>query len=349
MLLNGRTGTKAGGFCQSWCAMHVCMCIWPVDLLQDLLPMFSFFLPPHTHLTNERTFSRGLRCCILACWEFSLHEKIPNRVGKHTKFTISSIQQTIAVSRHPLWVTNKLKITNTGSNPNTVTQPAWRVRPRQESSLRVSGGRGGVQTHGKAASVSASMHPLHVHHGSEQTDVVVHSTERLHAFKQLERSQTLIFNTFVRQVKLLNDLLTANKSQIQIRHQQSLVIELQRHELLHSVKTSEMTQICWQSRYSPLWSSAGQSWQGAATGSGKVWSEAPPSHPTPTSWWSACDRRIVCQTPRWRGRASGCMLCCVRWRDLLPEMETDKRAADGKRKRSRQDKSRAGDEYSDCF
>lgn len=44
----------------------------------------------------------------------------------------------------------------------------------------------GRQTHRKAASVGASMHPRHVQHGSEQTDVVVYSAERLHAFKQLE-------------------------------------------------------------------------------------------------------------------------------------------------------------------
>lgn len=56
------------------------------------------------------------------------------------------------------------------------------------------GGHGWVQTHRKAASVSAPMHPLHVQHWSEQTDMVVDSTERLHAFKQLERRQTETHN-----------------------------------------------------------------------------------------------------------------------------------------------------------
>lgn len=47
-----------------------------------------------------------------------------------------------------------------------------------------------VQTHRKTASVSAPIHPLHVQHGSEEADVVVSSTKRLHAFKQLESRQT---------------------------------------------------------------------------------------------------------------------------------------------------------------
>ncbi len=53
-----------------------------------------------------------------------------------------------------------------------------------------------MQTHREAASVSAPMHPLHVQHGSEQTDVVVDSTERLHAFEQLERRQAETHNTW---------------------------------------------------------------------------------------------------------------------------------------------------------
>lgn len=48
---------------------------------------------------------------------------------------------------------------------------------------------GAGQTHWEAASVSAPVHPLHVHHGPEQTDVVVGATERLHALEQLERRQ----------------------------------------------------------------------------------------------------------------------------------------------------------------
>lgn len=48
----------------------------------------------------------------------------------------------------------------------------------------------GVQTHRKAAPVCTAMHPLHVQHGSEQADVVVDATVRLHAFKQLEKVET---------------------------------------------------------------------------------------------------------------------------------------------------------------
>lgn len=39
------------------------------------------------------------------------------------------------------------------------------------------------------------MHPLHVQHGSEQANVVVHAAERLHALKQLRTRQTQTFES----------------------------------------------------------------------------------------------------------------------------------------------------------
>lgn len=159
------------------------------------------------------------------------------------------------------------------------------------------------------------MHPLHVQHGSEQTDVVVNSTERLHAFKQLWRKQTcckVFYGSHLQPI--------------------SCGFLLDSESLCIQWKTSEITKIrscvLADALCSPLWSSAGQSRQGAATGSGKVWSEEPPSLPSPTSWWSTCGPRSVCRTPGWKGRASACMPRCGRWRDLLPEAEADKRAGE---------------------
>ena len=45
-------------------------------------------------------------------------------------------------------------------------------------------------THRQAAPVSTAVHPLHVQHGSEQPDVLVNASERLHALKQLTHTHT---------------------------------------------------------------------------------------------------------------------------------------------------------------
>lgn len=50
-------------------------------------------------------------------------------------------------------------------------------------------------THWQTASLRTAVHPLHVQHGSEQADVVVHSAERLHAFKQLQTGRQRTFES----------------------------------------------------------------------------------------------------------------------------------------------------------
>lgn len=97
----------------------------------------------------------------------------------------------------------------------------WRM------SRRLSRVSGSVGTHGQAAPVGAAVHPLHVHHGPEQADVVVGAAERLHALEQLGEQAG--------------------------GHMTAVALPSWRGGVA-----------------SPRWSSAGRSWRGAATGSGRV-------------------------------------------------------------------------------
>ena len=76
---------------RGWTWTNIVRCIWPVDFLQDLFPVFTFLLPPQTQLTNEWNEQSlvALSDAFWFAWIF-LNEKKNEPRKKCNKFTNSS-------------------------------------------------------------------------------------------------------------------------------------------------------------------------------------------------------------------------------------------------------------------